>query len=617
MISDTIFKLKHDIANDSELQLAVLELESILTIPPKPVRNLADTLIEVEPLRESVLTNSPTRIQDIFLRMPYPGKLQGYQAKSLPKSLTIRDLNRLTYFRDIFVIFSGNPKQVLEQLKIPDDRFTCSDPAAESPDGQRLSHTTSLHKLNRQGDQYLLRIIAPHCFLECTDHVVRLAQRTHDVDRMYDAALKHLQSNFSRPFAASVQMGFKWIEDFIDDRRPPNAYASHSLFGLRGRFFPRMVRALTNYLSYNFDCPSIVDPFCGVGTLGIECSLLRVQSESYDINPFFVEVSRAKHHALLLSDREICELENLRAFATELRAKETSHAGIATQHDLFDAAANPPDDVIPVSLARNTNKESLELLHLLREKIATTCSPENRRVALLAIAYYASSMAKKYTRPKILGAFWGHLSRIIYLSRFMRRLYDDNIIEPPLPATFEVGDARDLSREKTNVASILTSPPYTTAIDYIGNDLFGYYALGFKDHGDLEKRMIGGTRLGPIATGQTSEWALCVPSVAKRSHSKVESENGRKASLLAKYFYDMTKTLSELKKALSDGGQMVMIVCREQDFGAGPRIKYPIAESIIEIANKEGLGLNRRIDVSLTKNSDGDIKEDCALMFSK
>ena len=67
-----------------------------------------------------------------------------------------------------------------------------------SPTGSRLSPTTSLHQLEAGKDRFVLRVITNHCFLECTDHVVRLAQRPKDVDRMYDGMLTHLQDNYAR-----------------------------------------------------------------------------------------------------------------------------------------------------------------------------------------------------------------------------------------------------------------------------------------------------------------------------------------------------------------------------------------------------------------------------------
>ena len=111
MIRKVVFKLKHDIANDSELPLAGMELSAVLGADATPIKNLADVLVETDWLGESVQAKAPSRIHDILLRMPYPGAVQAYGAEPVPPTFSIRNLARLTYFRDVFIMFSGEPRQ--------------------------------------------------------------------------------------------------------------------------------------------------------------------------------------------------------------------------------------------------------------------------------------------------------------------------------------------------------------------------------------------------------------------------------------------------------------------------------------------------------------------------
>jgi hypothetical protein len=614
VIRQVIFKLKHDIANDSELPLASLELAAVLGLEAAPIRNLADLLVAVDWLQASVAEGASNRIQDVFLRMPYPGAIQGYQTSSLPPAFSISQIAVLTYFRDVFVVFSGSPLELLAKLGLPAEGT--EPPASKflAPTGYRVSPTASVHQLSPGKRRFVLRIIANHCFLECTDHAVRLAQRPKDVDRMYDGMLRHLQDNYSRPFAASVQMGYKWIEDFIDDRRPPNAYATHSLFGLRGRFFPRMVRALSNYLIAKTGAKVVVDPFAGVGTLGIECSLLGVPSRSYDLNPFFVEVSRAKHHALCLSARDVAELEELRECCQELLRAGTDNG----QGSLFEGRAVPVSITIPRSLSRVVKEDSVRLVERLRGQIDLICSPPAARVARLALAYYANSILKKYTREKTLRCFWAHLSRTIYLHIFLKRLYADGILAVPALASFEQGNVKTLSQRESGVAAVVTSPPYTTAIDYVGNDVMAYYAVGLQGHEEVEAEMIGSTRLGRILAPEAEGWNAHVPAAVRNAHRHVHEGNPKKAVCLAKYFRDMAVAMQEITRALAPGGRMALVVCGTQEFGAGKaRVRYNVAEAIAEIAAGVGLGVERQIDVDLTKNGDGDIMQESVLLLGK
>jgi hypothetical protein len=615
MIHDIVFKLKHDIANDSELPLAAMELRSILKHEPQRVTNLADRLFEIDLLRESVSTHAASRIQDILLRMPYPGAIQAYRPVSPAIQVSLDAIGRLTYFRDVFMVFSGQPHEILAQVGLSFKESHIRSNESFSPCGVRLSPIASLHRLDAGKDHYVLRIIAPHCYLECTDHVVRLAQKPADVDRMYDGMLHHLQDNFSRPFAASVQMGYKWIEDFIDDRRPPNAYASHSLFGLRGRFFPRMVRALTNCLMEAAAADTVVDPFAGVGTLGIEASLLGVPSRSYDLNPFFTEVSRAKHQALGLSTRAVAQLDELRNYAQSLRKNLEGHE---EQRGLAVEGIPPATISIPRVLNRNVTAAALKTVERLRGRIAHSCSHDAARVANLAIAYYANSMLKKYTPAKTLKCFWSHLSRVLYLDRFLKRLASDGIMNRLAVASYEVGSIKQLSSRERDVRAIITSPPYTTAIDYVGNDVMAYYAMGLQGHEEVEREMIGSTRLGRVDVSHAQAWSAHIPAAVTTAHERIKSINPRKALCLAKYFRDMSIAFHQLAKTLADGGQMAMIVCSEQQFGSnGAKVKYKVADAISEIGLHAGLQLRRRLDIDLTKNGDGGITQEAVLVFQK
>lgn len=622
-LTQVVFKLKHDLANDTELALAELELTSIVGSGFSPVRNLADLLVHIPQLHQAVVAAEPSRFQDVLLRMPYPGAVQGYRiaADDLSHPVNLSDFGRLTFFRDVFFLFSGQAASAFRSLGHPASRFRCSPRQLGSASGQRVTPTLSLHRLGTGTDEFVIRFIPPHCFLECSDHVVRLAQKPTDVDRMYNGMLTHLHCNFQRPFAASVQMGYKWIEDFIDDRRPPNAYASHSLFGLRGRFFPRMVRALLNHMQATAAPDTILDPFAGVGTLGIEASLLGMKSVSLDVNPFFEQVSKAKHYAMLMSDIEMSALEQLRDGCEDLRQSRGRSKPSGNQPMFFAEAPSRRSSstlALPPHLARRTTDDGTEtvgsLLSLINDSIK---DPELRRVARLPIAYYAKSMLTKYSRDKIFKCFWAHLSRIIYLRRFMGLLYRDDIIPKPAHAEFGSADVRDLREHVPQASAVLTSPPYTTAVDYMNNDLAGFYLLGLSAHEEVDRHIIGTTRLGRLAAAPVDSWTEKVPDLAKAAHATLARGNARKAACVAKYFHGMDSAIAELAHVLREGGQFILLVCDEQVFGGRQNIRYPVASAIAELAERRGFQLTRSFRVDLTKNSDGDIKNDCVLFFGK
>jgi hypothetical protein len=439
-----IFKLKHDLANDSELVIARAEVEALVGRESEEILNLADFFFKVRAIDEAVRSEDTAtqRIQHVLLRMPYPGRYQALVFEDVIPDIG-KLKKRLTYIRDLFLVCTT--QQMLVALK---QCGVCvrNVAAVRKRFGESFGPSIRVFSLPDANTPWLVRIVTDHAFIECSDHAVRLAQQPRDVDRIYSGAVHHLASNFDRAFSPSVSVGYKWIEDFIDDRRAPNAYASHSLFGLRGRFFPRMVRALSNTLLPNSG--ALLDPFGGVGILGIEAALLGISSYSFDINPLFTLISRAKHKALVLSSAEETQLEHVRDYAQSVRTKAMPITEV-------DDAAVPK---IPGLLSRFIKQDNLRLIAALKCEVDRTCSKEVAMLAYLAIAYYAKSMATKYTNAKILTGFWAHISKILYLSRFMQHLYKDGLCDRPADAAFETQDVKQLSNHFSEASAVITSP---------------------------------------------------------------------------------------------------------------------------------------------------------------
>src|SRR5262245_10905825 len=101
-----IFKLKHDIANDSELPLARMEVEALTRSSAVEIPNLSDLLFDLaEVFRTLTTPNRFQRIQDVLLRMPYPGKYQALLVSDSYIDLSVLK-RRLTYCRDFFAVCS-------------------------------------------------------------------------------------------------------------------------------------------------------------------------------------------------------------------------------------------------------------------------------------------------------------------------------------------------------------------------------------------------------------------------------------------------------------------------------------------------------------------------------
>src|SRR5262249_54943364 len=149
----------------------------------------------------------------------------------------------------------------------------------------------------------------------------------------------------------------------------------------------------------------------------------------------------------------------------------------------------------------------------------------------------------------------------------LSHVYADGIIQPPVSAGYATLNVLELSSRVPACETLLTSPPYTTAIDYVGNDAHGLYALGLDGHAAVDAATIGSTRGGRLSTSQQEKFRSHVPAAVQSSHQLVAQASPSKADYLAKYFADMSAALCELGRVVVPGGKLVMIVCDRQEFG--------------------------------------------------
>jgi DNA modification methylase len=89
-----------------------------------------------------------------------------------------------------------------------------------------------------------------------------------------------------------VDFGDKW--QWI---KVVNKYATHGFYPFKGKFYPSMVRALLNIIGLK-EGQTVLDPYCGCGTLNVEANMIGIDSIGVDVVPLFAFVSKTKCDAL-------------------------------------------------------------------------------------------------------------------------------------------------------------------------------------------------------------------------------------------------------------------------------------------------------------------------------
>ncbi|MEW6618257.1 MAG: class I SAM-dependent methyltransferase [bacterium] len=293
-------------------------------------------------------------------------------------------------------------------------------------------------------------------------------------------------------------------------------YATHGLFPYRGKFHPQLIKGILNILKVQQE-DVVLDPMCGSGTLNVEASIIGIDSIGIEKSPFCVLMSKVKQEALKIENAQLSSI---------LRDMHKNYKILISSKKL-------PEDF---SYHNGFNPEKAVTL-----------------LAFLDAMGYARRCSKSIDVlfPSVLKRYVGQIGSFVHAR--------DKLKLKIGKARFEPGDAKHLPLEDNSIDGIITSPPYSFAIDYAENDRPQLEYLGY-DVSKLKDEMIG--------------------LVGKTRKEK-----------LANYFEDMNKVLSEMSRILKIGKYAVIIIGSNDVQTGGIRLETKVEE----MALKHGFVLDQKM----------------------
>lgn len=314
-------------------------------------------------------------------------------------------------------------------------------------------------------------------------------------------------------------------------------YATHGLFPYRGKFHPQLIKGILNILKVKLG-DVVLDPMCGSGTLNVEAAIIGIDSIGIEKSPFCVLMSEVKYEALKTSGEQLLKVK-----------KEMNR-----NYEILIKNKSIPDS-FKFDNGFNTEKEITLLAFLDAMGYARRCS---KTIDVLF--------------PSVLQRYVGQVNSFIKAREKLNLKIGK--------AKFEIGDARSLPLENNSIDAVITSPPYSFAIDYAENDRPQLEYLGY-DVPKLKDEMIG-------------------------LNGKTRKEK------LANYFNDMNKVLSEMSRVLKTGKYAVIIIGSNDIQTGGIRLETKIEE----MAVNHSFVLDQKV-VKPIKGIQNTMKDEYMLFFRK
>jgi DNA modification methylase len=219
--------------------------------------------------------------------------------------------------------------------------------------------------------------------------------------------------------------------------RSVNQYLTHWIYPYKGKFHPQMIRALLNIIGLK-EGDTVFEPFSGSGTTALEAQLLGINFTGIDISPLCVLQGKVKTKAIFAID-EIIQLKN----SLILKLKPLL---FNQEHDFY-------------KILEGIENKYVRDFYALARLLAV--SDESRRGRS-----FEQSFIKNLNLMIDSAKDYKEIAETLQL-----RLGDIDIKE---------GDSRKVGLPDNSIDGIITSPPYSIALDYVENDAHSLEDMGYK-----------------------------------------------------------------------------------------------------------------------------------------
>jgi 16S rRNA G966 N2-methylase RsmD len=327
---------------------------------------------------------------------------------------------------------------------------------------------------------------------------------------------------------------------YFEEGQFSTGYATHGLFPYRGKFHPQLIKSIINILGVEKG-DTILDPMAGSGTTNIESALMGIDSYAIDVSPFCQFMIQTKYEVLTI----------------DLGLLNTLSTNTDKLFDYFQKG----NVLKRIEQLKDTSKHSIYRL-----------------------AFLAWLDALGYSKRVIRSNHQQLFAKVLY--RYIETV--KSIFSNPHFKTAELGrttvlptsEALQIYLPKESVDCVITSPPYSFAIDYVENDQAQLEFMGYQTS-ELKKQLIG-----------------------------LKGKN--KTEKLANYFHDMDVACSQIARVLKHGKFFVMIIGSNTNQTGGIRLE----QTIIDSASKHGMSLVKSI-LKPIKGMRNIMKEEYVLFFRK
>lgn len=412
----------------------------------------------------------------------------------------------------------------------------------------------------------------------------------------------------------------------ISKRKDPK-YATHGIHAYKGKFYPQLARCLFNLAKVN-PGSSILDPFCGSGTVLLEGYLNGFNAVGFDLNPIAIKIANAKTGILKLDPVIVDKLISLLITEVENAQPTIEYSKTFQKESIPELESWFPKKVLE-KLASIINKIN-EIPNIIVKEFLEVClssiirdisqqDPQDLRIR---------RRKEEIEDAPVFDLYLGKLKeQKTRLRHFAERSHK---ISETFGTTMVIaGDSRELLSYNNPILQegidcVITSPPYATALPYIDTDRLSILLLlsmSSRERQSLEGSLVGAREINLMNKNEIEERiknyqfegilsnsAIETIKTVNKLNSKSSNIGFRKknmASLIYRYYKDMSLIASNLDKVVKKDASLFFVIGDNKTF-AGDNEEEIVIESgiaLIEIGKSLGWTHFKTIPITVTQEN--------------
>lgn len=431
----------------------------------------------------------------------------------------------------------------------------------------------------------------------------------------------------------------------VESSSKNSTYVTHGVHSYKGKFYPQIVKSMLNMSRVSVG-DTVLDPYCGSGTVLLESFLNGFDAHGLELNPLAEKISRVKY-SILEEDAYIVE-KTLSNFERDLNKLEdnSKHRNVFEDEVLSELDSWFPEPVvsklgwITKRIEKVSNPQIREFIEVCLSSIVRKVSQQDpkdlrirRRKPPIDDAPVQSLLQSHIEEQK---------SRVIGFSKVSNMSpYDFGNV------SVHRGDCRieeayrDVGIGKGTVDCIITSPPYAMALPYIDTDRLSIlllYGMQSQKRKNIERDLTGARNIKKserrkidqkieseefkkINSGRAINIIKNIYKLNKNADVGFRRKN--KASLLYRYYRDLSQSLDNMSKVLKPGGSIFLVIGNNKT-KAGDKMKeinIETSEVLKEMGKNRKWGMVDDIKIEVTKedknHSKNSITENEIIWFKK